>query len=148
MPTNLIDSELPLTKEELEKLWQGTRTRCGVADDVVSVRLVDKEEIQKLNREYRGKDAPTNVLTFSYPAASADEVSEHDVALCLPVARVEAADRGFELKEYVALLVVHAFLHVGGMDHERSVQEEAATMEAEKQILKECGFREAHLLVV
>jgi probable rRNA maturation factor len=106
-------------------------------DDIVSVRPVSLEEITDLNARYRSKASPTNVLTFSYT----DTVPyEHDIALCMDIATDEAKKRDIPLRDYVALLIVHAMLHAAGMDHEMSVEEDAKTRVLEQAILSECGF--------
>lgn len=137
----LIDTSLSLS--QVEGLWQCVRTSQNVPDDVVSVRFIPAQEMQTLNRTYRGKDRPTNVLTFSYPPthASLSKATEHEVVACLEVARKEAALKGVSLGDYVALLLVHAFLHVAGLDHEKSPQEAAKTSQLEKEILQHQGFK-------
>lgn len=138
MPVIIQGENLPVTAEEAQRLWTETIAATAHGDDEVVVRGVDEEESRRLNLEYRKKDAPTNVLTFSYPAGS--EGVSHDIALCLPVAEKEAGERGVESRDYVALLLVHAFLHAVGMDHERSAEAAAAQQEAEVAILTKAGW--------
>lgn len=114
-------------------------------DDQVNIKCVSPATMRTLNKRYRGKDAETNVLTFNYGPAPG-EVASHDIALCLPVAEREAGERGVALREYVALLLAHAFLHATGMDHEREDEEALHTRQMEKQILKSAGFPEASLI--
>ncbi|MEX1997255.1 MAG: rRNA maturation RNase YbeY [Candidatus Andersenbacteria bacterium] len=144
MPISLQCSTLPLTAKEVEQLWQAVITQRGFRDEVVAIRCISEAEIQQLNATYRGKNQPTNVLTFSYGQNDTwpghDSDAHHDVPLCLAVAKREAAARGLKLKDYAALLLVHAFLHITGMDHERSDQEALSTAEAERAILTTCGF--------
>lgn len=125
----------PLTVHELDNLWQSSRVLMMMQDDDVAMRCVSEKEIQSLNKTYRGKDAPTNILTFSYAAEG-----EHDIAICLDVARAEAVERALPIRDYVALLVVHGFLHVCGMDHEESKKSSTAMKEKEREILLACGF--------
>jgi len=144
MPIVLQCDTFPLSLEEVRRLWAETRAHQDFLDEQVSVRCVSEDEIRRLNKEYRDRDAPTNVLTFSYgdvgEATELPEGAEHDVALCLSVAEREAAQRSVELRDYVALLLVHALLHVAGMDHERSAAEERASRAAEQVILEQSGF--------
>lgn len=136
----------PLTISEVERLWQATIHYRQMADAPVAVRCVLPEEMRMLNNQYRGKDRPTNVLTFSYPPTSEMEMeSGHDIALCLDVAQAEAKERQASLPDYTALLLVHAFLHASGMDHERSAEEAQATTVAEKEILQQAGFQPVSL---
>lgn len=123
---------------EYAVLWDAVCTRFPERkSDSVSVRVVSIQEITELNNRYRNKNSVTNVLTFSYT----DTVPyEHDIALCVDVAEKEARLRGVPLRDYTALLVVHAMLHAAGLDHEQSRTEDEKTRTLEKEILSECGF--------
>lgn len=82
----------------------------------LTLRLVDEEEGRSLNRDYRGRDYATNVLTFEYgvdPAGSAGG----DLVLCVPVLHREAEEQGKPLLNHAAHLVVHGVLHALGHDH-------------------------------
>ncbi|OGY31251.1 MAG: rRNA maturation RNase YbeY [Candidatus Andersenbacteria bacterium RIFCSPHIGHO2_02_FULL_45_11] len=123
---------------EYAALWDAVCTRFPERkNDSVSVRVVSVEEITDLNSRYRNKNSATNVLTFSYTDTAA---YEHDIALCIDVAEQEAAQRGVPLRDYIALLVVHAMLHAAGLDHEQSLTEDKKTRALEKEVLSECGF--------
>jgi probable rRNA maturation factor len=135
MPCQVQCDDFVLTDKEVATLWELTRGETVFSDDIVSVQCVSAEEMKRLNFEYRKKDSPTNVLTFSY-----NEDHEHDVSLCMDVAEKEAQERGDTIRDYVALLLVHAFLHVCGMDHERSLGEAKKTEDIEKKILSTAGF--------
>jgi probable rRNA maturation factor len=102
----------------------------------ITVRIVDAEEGQTLNREYRGRDYPTNVLTFDY---AAEPVVMADLVLCAPVVAAEAQAAGKSLASHYAHLLVHGTLHAQGWDHETS-EADAEAMEArETQILAQLG---------
>jgi probable rRNA maturation factor len=95
----------------------------------ISLRIVGRKEGLFLNRKFRGKGKPTNVLTFH----------TGDVVLCHPVILKEARQQGKSLRAHYAHLVVHGALHSRGYDHER--QPDAARMErAEIRILRRLGF--------
>lgn len=132
----------PLSLTDVTHLWEATRALQSFPDEEVGVRVVDATESRALNNRYRRKDSPTNVLTFSYPADPAlpDTKPQHDVALCLEVATQEAAERGAALRDYVALLLAHAFLHVTGLDHEHSPEVAAQTERLETEIVQRAGF--------
>ena len=102
----------------------------------ITVRVVDAEEGRALNRAYRARDYPTNVLTFDYrkePTVAADLV------LCGPVLRREAAAQGRVLEAHYAHLVVHGALHAQGYDHE--VAADADAMERrETEIMCALGY--------
>ena len=108
------------------------------ADAEITVRIVDAEEGQRLNREFRGKDYATNVLTFDYAQAP---VVMADLVLCAPVVAREAKEQGKTLAAHYAHLLVHGTLHAQGWDHETS-EEDAEEMEArEIAILAGLGIR-------
>ena len=97
----------------------------------IAVRIVGAEEGQALNRQYRGKDHATNVLTFDY---AQDPVVAADLVLCGPVVEREAKDQGKSLEEHYAHLLVHGALHAQGYDHEQG-EREALEMEALEVLL-------------
>ena len=106
-------------------------------DAEITVRIVDAEEGQALNREYRQKDYATNVLTFDY---TQQPIVSADLVLCAPVVAREAAENGKTLQEHYAHLLVHGTLHAQGWDHETS-EADADEMEAyEIEILAELGI--------
>ncbi|QAU35630.1 rRNA maturation RNase YbeY [Janthinobacterium sp. 17J80-10] len=109
----------------------------------LTVRFVDADEGRALNREYRGKDYATNVLTFPY-TESEDEPTSADIVLCTDVLQKEAAEQRKTLPEHAAHLVVHGVLHAQGYDHEDDT--EAAEMEQlEVEILARLGFANPYL---
>ena len=106
----------------------------------VAIRLVDEAEGQALNREYRGKDYATNVLSF--PAElppGVDLPLIGDLAICAPVVVREAAEQGKRPRDHWAHLTVHGTLHLLGYDHMEDAEAEA--MEAlETRILAGLGI--------
>lgn len=107
-------------------------------DAEITVRIVDADEGQRLNREFRGKDYATNVLTFDY---AQEPLVMADLVLCAPVVAREAKEQGKTLAAHYAHLLVHGTLHAQGWDHETS-EEDAQEMEArEIEILAGLGIR-------
>nr|WP_315482236.1 rRNA maturation RNase YbeY [uncultured Undibacterium sp.] len=105
----------------------------------LTLRIVDAEEGQELNRDYRGKDYATNVLTFAYTEDSDAEVTQADIILCTDVLEKEAKEQKKSVLEHAQHLVVHGVLHAQGYDHE--TDEEAEEMEAlEIEILAGLGL--------
>ena len=104
--------------------------RAALGDDVqaaeITVRVVDAAEGQQLNRDFRGKDYATNVLTFDYSGAP---LVAADLVLCAPVVAQEAVELGKPLPAHYAHLLVHGALHAQGWDHESS-EADAEAMEA------------------
>jgi probable rRNA maturation factor len=97
-----------------------------------TIRFVDAEEGRTLNRDYRGKDYATNVLTFAYTEDEASETTQADIVLCTDVLQREAAEQKKTLEEHAAHLVVHGVLHAQGYDHDDTDEaEEMETLEIE-----------------
>lgn len=122
-------------------------------DAEVTVRLVSEAEGRELNREYRGKDYATNVLTFTYgeggdiPAVATADVHGGplvgDLVLCVPVVVREAAEQGKTVEAHFAHLIVHGMLHLQGHDHE--MEADAERMEAlERQIMAGLGHADPY----
>lgn len=115
-----------------------TQALGAVAGDV-AIRIVEPSESQELNRRYRGKDKPTNVLSFPYDTEGADMPILGDLVICAAVVEQEAAEQGKELRAHWAHMVVHGCLHLLGYDHTNDRDAEA--MEArEIKLLAEMGF--------
>jgi len=103
----------------------------------VTIRLVDSDEGQELNRDYRGKDYATNVLSFPYET---EPRLMGDLVICHAVVAREAAEQGKPLAAHYAHLVVHGMLHLQGYDHETG-EEDAAEMEnEERRIMATLGY--------
>ena len=106
------------------------------SDAELTVRFVGAAEARRLNREFRGKDYATNVLTFDYQHAP---VVVADIVLCVPVVRREAREQRKGFREHLAHLVVHGALHAQGHEHDGAA--DAKRMEArEVQILAGLGI--------
>jgi probable rRNA maturation factor len=107
-------------------------------DAEITVRVVDGEEGQTLNRDYRQRDYATNVLTFDY---TREPVVTADLVLCAPVIAKEAKENKKTLQAHYAHLLVHGTLHAQGWDHETG-EEDAEEMEArEIEILAGVGIK-------
>jgi probable rRNA maturation factor len=105
-------------------------------DAELAVRLVDAEEGQALNRDFRKKDYATNVLTFDY---AQEPVVMADLIICAPVIEQEAQEQGKSLEAHYAHMLVHGALHAQGWDHIK--KKEAEAMEArEREIMAALGF--------
>ncbi len=111
------------------------------ADAEIAVRVVDTQEAQRLNREFRGHDHATNVLTFDYARSP---LVLADLVLCAPVVAAEAAAANRSLHAHYAHLLVHGALHAQGWDHETS-EADAERMEArETELLRTLGFADPY----
>ena len=114
----------------------------GARGGQITVRLVDSEEGLALNRDYRGKDYATNVLSFPYEV---DPVVCGDLVLCAPVVAREAAEQGKALDAHYAHLIVHGLLHLQGYDHELGEAQARQMEDHERTILASLGFTDPYL---
>ena len=120
--------------------WCGLALRQRTAPSELTIRLVDSAEGLELNSTWRGKDYPTNVLSFpaDIPEGLLDIALLGDLVICVPVVEQEAAEQGKTLTAHWAHLVIHGCLHLLGYDHIDDA--EAEEMEAlERQLLAEIG---------
>jgi probable rRNA maturation factor len=116
--------------------WVQAALTCAAE---ITVRFVAAEEGQALNRDYRGKDYATNVLSFVY----ASEPMSGDLVLCAPVVAREAQEQSKTLTAHYAHLVVHGVLHLQGFDHE--TEKQARIMEArEREIVMRLGYTDPY----
>jgi probable rRNA maturation factor len=116
--------------------WRGV----GRRDAELLVRITDEAESRRLNRDYRGKDTPTNVLSFPFeplPGIAVWHVG--DLVICAPVVASEARRQGKASEAHWAHIVVHGTLHLQGYDHDSD--EQAGEMERlETEILAGLGY--------
>ena len=132
-------SDLPA--EAQLRHWVELALHQRTADSELTIRLVDAEEGQELNRTYRHKDYATNVLSF--PAEVPDGLLDIPLlgvlVICVPVVEREAREQNKTLEAHWAHLVIHGCLHLLGYDH--IDDEEAEEMEGlERQLLAELGY--------
>lgn len=116
---------------------------CDPAAEV-SIVFVDDEYIQRLNREYRGVDAPTDVLSFALNEGEPMPEDEGeqllgDVVISLPTAERQAVEYGHSLEREVAFLTVHGVLHLLGYDHQTE-EERRLMREKEEAVLRSLGL--------
>lgn len=129
-------------KADLARWARAAWRRAGAAE--VSLRLVGESESGRLNRQYRHKNGPTNVLSF--PLGVPEEYGGlvlGDLVICAPVVRAEAHAQGKLPKAHWAHMVVHGMLHLQGHDHEEAAQAEAME-ELERDILAELGYADPY----
>ena len=120
------------TRQQFRK-WARAALAC---DAEVALRVVDESEGRALNRDYRGKDYATNVLTFPLEV---EPVLMGDIVLCAPVVEKEADEQGKQLEAHYAHLFIHGILHLQGYDHE--TEAEAKVMEKlETQLVTKLGY--------
>jgi probable rRNA maturation factor len=138
-----IDGAWPPALDWADLAERAAQAAASIAPELANARLsasllfADDAEVRTLNRQWRAKDKPTNVLSFpmltraELIAFASDGAPEllGDIALALETCEREAAEKGATLADHAAHLIVHGLLHLAGHDHETSPAE-AAAMEA------------------
>ena len=122
---------LGLSRSGLSRFVNTAQSVLGMRGEV-SVLLAGDRTLRRLNREFRGKDKATDVLSFPAAEEIADEFVG-DLAISLDTARRQAAAHGHTLRDEVRVLLLHGLLHLDGMDHETD-QGEMAAKEAELRL--------------
>jgi len=130
--------------EERFRSWAEVALEGRRSQAELVIRIVDEEEGQTLNRDYRDRDYPTNVLSFPFtppPPVESDLLG--DLVICAPVVAREALEQQKTLDAHWAHMVVHGVLHLLGYDH--LDDDEAEQMEAlERAILQRLGFADPY----
>lgn len=116
--------ESGLSRSGLSRFLTSARAAVGLSGEV-DVLLAGDRTLRKLNRDFRGKDKATDVLSFPTPAEIADDHAG-DLAISLETARRQADEHGHDLAVEVRVLLLHGLLHLNGMDHEVDRGEMAA----------------------
>ncbi|MDC7705209.1 rRNA maturation RNase YbeY [Vogesella indigofera] len=140
-----LEAEQALPEGKQWRRWCQAALQRDVRQAQVSLVVVDEAEGRALNRDYRGKDYATNVLSFALNEG--DSVAGMplfgDLVFCAPVVAREAAEQGKSLDAHYAHLAVHGMLHLQGFDHE--ADDEAEAMEAlETVILGKLGYADPY----
>ncbi|QIC16930.1 rRNA maturation RNase YbeY [Providencia vermicola] len=135
-----------LPSEFLFQRWLEAVLPKFQAQSEVTIRIVDEEESHHLNLTYRGKDKPTNVLSFPFESPPEVELPLlGDLIICRQVVEQEAIEQQKSAEEHWAHMVVHGCLHLLGYDHIED--DEAEEMESlETEILAELGYADPYLV--
>lgn len=154
MPANVVNDQdrVPIPESLLGLIGQAVESalqREGHAESQVDVTLVDDETIHGLNRQYRGVDRPTDVLSFGLQQAAGEgepsvadgpeDLLMGDVVISLPRAVQQAQDYGHGLEREACFLAVHGTLHLLGYDHE-TPEDEADMMQRTEAALQPLGL--------
>ncbi len=138
-----------LAKRAALAAWEKTHARAGTGDAEVSLVLLNDERQRALNRDYRGHDKPTNVLSFAAndsPQTPQPEGAPRllgDITIALETTTQEAAEQGKALSSHFSHLVVHGMVHLAGFDHEDETG--ALEMESlEREILESIGVADPY----
>ncbi|MCG8325672.1 MAG: rRNA maturation RNase YbeY [Thiotrichales bacterium] len=111
----------------------------------ITVRIVEEDESSELNRRYRNKTGPTNVLSFAYEMdTGSDSKLTGDIVICASIVAREAGEQNKELVSHWAHMVIHGTLHLMGYDHESD--DDASKMETlECKLMSHLGYPDPYL---
>ncbi|MEE6076595.1 rRNA maturation RNase YbeY [Avibacterium paragallinarum] len=134
-----------LPTEQQFQQWATVAVQAENLQPEITIRVVDEAESQSLNATYRGKDYPTNVLSFPFECPEEVELPLlGDLVICRQVVEREAQEQGKPLMAHWAHMVVHGCLHLLGYDHIED--DEAEEMEGlETEIMQDLGFADPYL---
>ncbi|MEC7940676.1 MAG: rRNA maturation RNase YbeY [Pseudomonadota bacterium] len=141
-----VENEQGLPTEQDIQIWLDKTIPQFQKSAELTIRIVDTEESHQLNHEYRGKDKPTNVLSFPFEAPPGIELDLlGDLIICRQVVEKEAEEQNKPLLAHWAHMVVHGSLHLLGYDHIED--DEAEEMESlETEIMQAMGFEDPYIL--
>ncbi|MEZ9548950.1 MULTISPECIES: rRNA maturation RNase YbeY [Vibrio] len=141
-----VENEQGLPTEQDIQLWLDKTIPQFQENAELTVRIIDTQESHQLNHEYRGKDKPTNVLSFPFEAPPGIELDLlGDLIICRQVVEKEAEEQSKPLLAHWAHMVVHGSLHLLGYDHIED--DEAEEMESlETEIMQTMGFEDPYIL--
>ena len=128
----------PVDRKKLRKTAEKILSVLGYPASELSVAIVGDRTIRRLNREYLGRDKPTNVISFAMqegPFAALNLQLLGDVAISADTCAREAEEGGISLAARLHFLLLHGILHLTGYDHERSGEREAERMEGREREL-------------
>jgi probable rRNA maturation factor len=150
---DLVDETNELKSDDLdlvEHLLQFAYEKEGIQEDSeVSVTFVDNDRIQEINRKYRKKDQPTDVISFALEESSGEEIEIvgadlprvlGDIIISVPKAYEQAHEYGHSFQRELGFLAVHGFLHLLGYDH-MTEEEEKIMFSRQRKILDEYGLK-------
>ncbi|WP_462412258.1 rRNA maturation RNase YbeY [Neobacillus sp. Marseille-QA0830] len=134
---------------EIERLISFAAKKQEVGNSEVSITFVTNEKIHEINREYRDKDAPTDVISFALEELGEGETELiganmprilGDIIISIPKAREQAEEYGHSFLRELGFLAVHGFLHLLGYDH-MNEEDEKVMFTLQKEILNEYGLK-------
>ncbi|WP_429949694.1 endoribonuclease YbeY [Enterococcus sp. AZ170] len=157
MDISFIDETNNLSQdnlEEVENLLQFAASHLKISDDTeMSVTFMDNSGIQVINKEYRGKDVPTDVISFALEEEGEDEVpiifededaafprNLGDIMISTERAAEQAQEYGHSFERELGFLAVHGFLHLNGYDH-METEDEKEMFGLQKEILDAYGLK-------
>ncbi len=136
--TNFTKTDIK--KSFFEKVIFETLKVLNISKNVeISLMFVGESRMRRLNYEFRKKNKPTDVLSFSFfeevGFSNKDFLNAGEIIICIQYAKRQAKKNGVSLKKELALLATHGTIHLFGIDHERSKKEHEKTEEIQKKVL-------------
>ncbi|WP_339146933.1 MULTISPECIES: rRNA maturation RNase YbeY [unclassified Sutcliffiella] len=152
MEIDMIDETSRLTDEQwkdIKDLLTFAAEKESIQTGELSVTFVDNEKIQEINREYREKDRPTDVISFAMEEMGDGEIEIHyddeaprmlgDIIISIEKAEEQAKEYGHSVKRELGFLALHGLLHLLGYDHENEADEKVM-FDKQKEILDAYGL--------
>lgn len=141
----VVDHSFPVPSVDCFRLWAHTVLEAAQSDRLeLTIRVVDRDEITRLNKNYRQVDGSTNVLSFPFePIEDIETNLLGDIAICAEVVAEEATEQGKQWEAHWAHMVIHGILHLCGYDH--VCLKDADEMEAlEVRVLSVLGYSDPY----
>lgn len=133
-------SRVKINKRLLRAITTRLLKELEAEDQEISISLVDDETIQALNKQYRRKDKPTNVLSFSMKEGHGGGIPSSllgDVVISADTAHRDAAEAGWTTEQEIVYLLIHGILHLLGYNHENASRKESVRMrQKEKELFR------------
>lgn len=120
-----------VNEEKLKALVNKIARLSGIKKGTLSLSFVGEKKIRDINKEFRGIDKSTNVISFPFMDYAGEEFIIGDIVICLSVAKEQAKKEGNDFHQYIAFLIIHGFLHLLGFDHIR--EEDRIVMEKKEE---------------
>lgn len=133
--------KIKIDKKKIKGTAGAILASMGCTSVELSILFMDDEGIRDLNRDYRKKDKPTDVLSFPMREGEFSELNPGllgDVVISLDTASMQAVENGKTMEEEVTFLLIHGILHLLGFDHEQSAAEARLMQAKENEILSRC----------
>ena len=128
-----------MTARSISRLAAAAADKTGIENAVITVIITDDGFIREMNREYRKKNSPTDVISFAnrdceFPDIESEPEDLGDIFISIETAERQAAEYGVSLKDEIKRLVIHGVLHLAGYDHEKSEKQAAVMARKEREI--------------
>ncbi len=111
-----------LPRQTIQRVLRSAANYLKLKNPELSVVFVTPQQIKKLNQQYRGKNQPTDVLSFSYEFDKSKKRLEGEIVICYSLAAKQAAQYGHSVKQEIIKLLIHSLLHLIGYDHQTDYQ--------------------------